>query len=282
LDLAKTQQERLQESTVSGAISRNLFEEKVQEVKSAQAKLEQAKSSAKNLWEEKQQAVQVAQGNLDKAKTAVNPTNAGVTAATERIQQEQAKGKTTLSALQKERETLVQQRLEIQKQLIRTHQELKQAESDLLKSVIRAPIAGTLLQLKLRNPGQIVQSSEAIAQISPFHSSLLIKAYVPAKDISKIKVGQKVQMQVSACPYPDYGTLLGNVKAIAPDALPIGKVDAGITGYEVLIQPKTLSVGRGNHQCYLQSGMEGRADIISQEETLLLFILRKAKLMSNF
>ncbi|MFN6566661.1 HlyD family efflux transporter periplasmic adaptor subunit [Dendronalium sp. ChiSLP03b] len=268
------------------ANAKNLLEEKGQAVKSAEAKLEQAKANAKNLLEEKDQALQIAQTNLEKAKTAIDPSNASVTVAAERIRQEQAKGEATLAALKKERETLLQQRLEFQKQLDRTYKELQQIENDLNKSVIRAPIAGTLLQLKLRNPGQAVQPSEAIAQIAPLDAPMLIKAQVPAQDIDKVKAGQKVQMQVSACPYPDYGTLKGTVKTIAPDALPVeNNATPSVTqvkAYEVTIEPQTMYVGKSYRQCQLKSGMEGRADIISRQETVLHFLLRKARLITDF
>ncbi len=226
LILAKLQRERLQPIVVSGAVPRNLFEEKEQEVKSAEAKLEQTKANAQSLLEEKEQALKVAQINREKAKTAINPSNALVTVASERIKQEQARGEATLAALKKERETLLQQRLELHKQLVSTGKELQQVKTDLNKSVIRSPIEGTLLQLNLRNPGQVVQPSEAIAQIAPLNAPLLIKARVPDQDIDKVKPGQKVQMQVSACPYPEYGTLKGTVETVAPDAVPTVKTTA--------------------------------------------------------
>ncbi|MTJ47806.1 HlyD family efflux transporter periplasmic adaptor subunit [Dolichospermum sp. UHCC 0259] len=286
LKLAILQRDRLQSIVTSGAISRNLIEEKEQAVKSAQAKLEQAKSTTKNLQEEKEQAVKLAQINLQKAKIAVNPSNANVTIALERINQEKSKGEGNLAALKKERELLLQQRLELQKQQIRTRQELQQLENELNKSVIRSPTNGTLMQLKLRNPGQVVQLSEALAQIAPVDAPLIIKAQVSAKDIDKVKTGQAVQMQVSACPYPDYGTLKGIVKTVAPDILATTQNNSiintpQIANYEINIEPQSLFLGKGNHVCYLKSGMEGRADIISRQETVLQFILRKSKLITN-
>jgi multidrug efflux pump subunit AcrA (membrane-fusion protein) len=280
----KSAQAKLEQAKAN---AKNLQEEKAQAVKSAQAKLEQAKANAKNLQEEKDQALQIAQTNLEKAKTAVSPSNATVTVASERIKQEYAKGEATLAALKKERETQLQQHLEFQKQLERNRKELQQIENDLNQSVIRAPIAGTVLQLNLRNPGQVVQPSEAIAQIAPLNAPLLIKTQVPAQDIDKVKIGQKVQMQVSACPYPDYGTLKGTVKTIAPDALSVAKNSATATitpaaTYEVTIEPQTPYLGRSNRQCQLKPGMEGRADIISRQETVLRFILRKARLITDF
>lgn len=289
-NVAKLQRDRLQAIADSGAISRNILEEKQQAVKSARAKLEQAKNDAKTLLEEKLQAFKVAQTNLYKARTAINPSNSPVIIASERIKQEQARGEANLAALKKELQTLLQQRLEIQKQLIRTRQDLLQTEIDLKKSVIRAPITGTLLQLKLRNPGQVVQPSEAVAQIAPLNVPLQIKTYVPTQDINKVEPGQKVQMQVSACPYPDYGTLKGIVKNVSPDILPVSSTNqpqnytstnSQLNGYEVTIEPETLYVGRGEHKCYLQPGMQGRTDIITREETVMQFILRKARLITD-
>jgi multidrug efflux pump subunit AcrA (membrane-fusion protein) len=292
LKLAKIQRDRLQSIVGTGAVSRNLVEEKDQAVKSAQAKLEQAKSSSKNLQEEKEQAVKLAEINLQKAKIAINPSNSTVTVAAERIKQEQSRGEATLAALKKEGETLLQQRVELQKQQIRTRQELQQLENELSKSVIRSPTTGTLMQLKLRNPGQVVQVSQALAQIAPLDAPLIIKANVSAKDIDKVKANQAVQMQVSACPYPEYGTLKGTVKTVAPDAIATTQNNAlintpQIATYEVNIEPETLYLGKSDKAdrryrlCHLKSGMEGRADIISRRETVMQFILRKSKLITN-
>nr|WP_228014295.1 HlyD family efflux transporter periplasmic adaptor subunit [Fortiea sp. LEGE XX443] len=266
--------------------AKNSLEEKEQAVKAAEAKLEQAKANAKNSLEEKDQAFTIAETNLAKVKTALNPSNSPVTVASERIKQEQARGEANLAALKKEKETLHQQSIEFQKQLDSTQKELQQVENDLSKSVIRAPIDGILLQFKLRNPGQVVQPSEAIAQIAPLDAPMQIKARVPAQDIDKVKADQKVQMQVSACPYPDYGTLKGTVKTVAPDALAVQNNSTLPTvqpapAYEVTITPQTLYVGRGDRQCHLKPGMEGRADIISRQETVMHFILRKARLIAD-
>ncbi len=282
LNLAKVQRDRLKRIVDSGAISRNQLEEKEQAVKVASARLEQAKVAAKNLLEEKDHAVQIAQLSRKRAITALDPSNASVTVASERIKQEQARGEATIAALNKEKQTLLQQRLELQNQLNRARKELQQVEANLRESIIRSPIEGTLLQLNLRNQGQVVQPSEAVAYIAPLNAPLLIKTKVPAQDIDKVKPGQKVQMQVSACPYPDFGTLKGTVRTVAPDALPSANTGgvAAPQGYEVTIQPQTMVLGE-TRQCRLQSGMEGRADIISREETVLKFVLRKARLVAD-
>jgi multidrug efflux pump subunit AcrA (membrane-fusion protein) len=290
LNLAKQQRDRLQSVVESGAIARNLAEEKEQAVKSAQAKLAQAKANTQDLLEEKEQTLKIATIKLERAQSSINPHNAGVIIAAEKIQQEKASGEATLAALNRERKTLMQQRLELEKQIMRARKELQQVKTDLNETVIRAPITGTVLQLNLRNPGQVVQPTQPIAQIAPQKGPLVIQAFVQPQDIDKVRPGQKVQMQVSACPYPDFGTLHGTVKAVTPDAIPVGNnnSESGVAptstrvAFQATIEPHTAYVGTGERQCHLQPGMEGRADIISREETVLNFLLRKSRLITDF
>jgi HlyD family secretion protein len=51
--------------------------------------------------------------------------------------------------------------------------------------------------------------------------------------------------------------------------------------YTVTIQPERSFLQASKQQCQIQAGMEGRADIISRQETVLQFILRKARLLSD-
>jgi multidrug efflux pump subunit AcrA (membrane-fusion protein) len=104
-------------------------------------------------------------------------------------------------------------------------------------------------------------------------------------------------VRVSSCPYPDYGTLKGKVKAISPDAFvpqsngattvapttaTSQKAAAIGAFYEVTIEPENLSLYQGEKLCSVQLGMEGTADIISREGTVLQFFLRKARLVADF
>ena len=47
------------------------------------------------------------------------------------------------------------------------------------------------------------------------------------------------------------------------------------------IKPETLVLGKGKNLCHIQLGMEGRVDIVSREETVLKFFLRKARLIAD-
>lgn len=94
-------------------------------------------------------------------------------------------------------------------------------------------------------------------------------------------------------PHPDYGSLQGTVSSISPDAIEpqsnfnssnssLGMGQISQTGsYKVNIKPENYVLKIAEKECAIQLGMEGSADIISKEETVLQFILRKARLIAN-
>lgn len=260
LDLARAQMNQYQQLANTGAIAQLQIKEKEEAFKAAQARLERAKAT-------------------------LNPSAAPVAIANERIAQERARGESTLATLNKEGKTLIQRQIEIQNQLNSDARELKQIGMELQKSVIRAPASGTILKLELRNASQVVRAAEPIAQIAPSNTPIVVKARVAAQDIGKVAVGQKVQMRVSAYPYPDYGTLIGKVSAIAPDAIAPESNNANTPAvapsYEVTIQPEKTNLLKGDRPYPIQPGMEIAAEIISREETVLTFILRKARLLTD-
>jgi multidrug efflux pump subunit AcrA (membrane-fusion protein) len=122
---------------------------------------------------EKEQALKASLAKVERAKTGLNPIPASVVIANERIEEEKAKGEANLAILSKERENLIQRKVEIENQISRNANQLQQTEVALNKSLIRASTDGRILQLKLRNPGQFVNAGDAIAQIAPSNASLL-------------------------------------------------------------------------------------------------------------
>ncbi|OIP68629.1 MAG: hypothetical protein AUK43_15395 [Oscillatoriales cyanobacterium CG2_30_40_61] len=89
-------------------------------------------------------------------------------------------------------------------------------------------------------------------------------------------------MRVSAYPYPDYGIWEGRVISISPDAIiPQNTgVNSIIPYYEVTIQPDKVYL-KDDPKNALQPGMEIQADIVAKNETVLTFILRKARLLTD-
>lgn len=245
--------------------------------------------------QEKQAAFEIAQARLERLEAGLNPSAATVSITQAQIGQDQAQGTSALASLSQERAAFLHQRLEIQNQLSSDRQALDQVAVNLQNATIVSPISGTVLRLMLRNSGQVVERGEAIAEIVPDQVPLVVKAWVPTQEIAKVRVCQaapgstceqgRVQMRVSAYPHPDYGILQGVVTAISTDTLPpppeVAATNPAAAYYEVTIQPEAAYLKQGGQRHFLQSGMELTAEIISNQETLLTFVLRKAKLLAG-
>jgi len=275
LSAAQSKQKRYQSGVEAGAISQDQFEE--------------VQLAAR----QQEQAVEAAKARRQRVEAALNPSQSAVAIAFERIAQEKASGQANLATLDKERGALIQQRIEMTKQLERDRHEFQQVALELQQTIIKATSDGIIAKLNLRNPGQMVSAGQEIGQIVPRDSALVIKAAVSPGDRSKLKLGQNAQMKVSACPYPDYGTLKGTIYQISEDTL---KPDArqpqgtstlnqqGTPGsfYEIIIQPENLVLNQKEKQCAIELGMQGNVDIISREENVLQLFLRKARLSADF
>jgi len=230
------------------------------------------------------------EAQLSRVQAALNPSAANIEIASENIVQQRARGEATLARLLRERQQLLRLMTGNETTLENYEEDLNQIASDISDAVIRAPVSGVIQEFTLRNRGQMVQKGELVARIALADNALEVKAFVAIQDIGDVAVGQRVFMRVSACPYPDYGTLQATVIAISPDAvtsqITSRRVERGarlgsMTGYDVTARPDTLVLDNGGRSCEIQAGMEGRVDIVSREETVLQFILRKARLITD-
>lgn len=277
LKFVELDRDRYEQLSGTGAIGMREYDQKKLLVEETQGILAAGKKS-----------VEIAETKVRIAQSAINPSQAIVDMAENRIAQETARGQAIIATLKKEKQALTQRRVDMQNQLNQLQKELQQVQNQLQATIIRATSDGIIFKLNLRNPGQVVRASEPVAEIVPQNAPLEIKAMIPTGDIQKVEVGQEVILRVDACPYPDYGTLKAVVSNISPDVMTIpgnsmgaAATAAAASFFEATVQPETMTFGNGDRQCRIQSGMNTKADIISKQETALQFVLRRARLMTD-
>jgi multidrug resistance efflux pump len=285
LRIAQQKFERYQNVSQSGALPQNQLEEAqfaVEQQRESVAERTALLESQKQTIIRQSKAVSSAKARLQGVLAMVNPSDGLVTMAKEKIAQEKAIKQVNVARLNQEKSSLSQRQSELQKSIENDNQELLQVKKDISKMVITAPISGIILKLNLRNANQIMRLGDKIAQIAPSNTPLVIKAKVSTQDIGKVKLQQNAQMRVTAYPYPDYGILKGKIIAISPDAIiPQSNNNNPVTPYyEVTIKPTQLYL-KNNSKNALQSGMEMQTDIIAKDDTVLKFILRKLRILTD-
>lgn len=81
---------------------------------------------------------------------------------------------------------------------------------------LRAPISGAVQNLKGIQPGSVIAANEIIAEISP-ETGMIAEVYVLPKDIGLIRPDIKVNFQVDAFNYNQWGLLTGKVLTVSND-----------------------------------------------------------------
>lgn len=96
--------------------------------------------------------------------------------------------------------------------------QIQQTEEQIRRSVIHAPVSGSLEEFSGIFPGSVLQSGEVIGVISP-DSKLIGEMYIPSKDIAYLRAGQEVFLQIDAFPSRDWGMVNAEIYDISNDYL---------------------------------------------------------------
>jgi HlyD family secretion protein len=128
LAFAEDERRRYQMLVTAGAISQNDFNKKILTVNQNKAEVLSV-----------QKTIDIAIARRKSAQTNLNPSNAIVSIAGQRIAQEQARGAVTIATLKKEKQALMQRSVELANQLNQTRKELEQLAVQLQKTRLKQP-----------------------------------------------------------------------------------------------------------------------------------------------
>lgn len=116
-----------------------------------------------------------------------------------------------------------QQKSEWENQLVNYQNQLKELKNNQVQlndtknlSVIKAPVSGTLLNVNGIEEGGFVPVGMQLAELSPF-SDLIVECYINPSDIGLLRKNAKVNFQVSAFNYNQWGLATGKIKEISSD-----------------------------------------------------------------
>ncbi|MFN9057097.1 MAG: HlyD family efflux transporter periplasmic adaptor subunit, partial [Cyanobacteriota bacterium] len=156
-----------------------------------------------------------------------------------------------------------------------------------VNATVRSPVEGVVFKLEVRNPMQTVSAGQKLASIAPSQAEMVAKVAVQGEDVDLVVPGQRADLRLQACPFPDFGTLPARVMAISPDALPAqSEPESSEVGerpplnglYEVTLRLEKRALQSRSRRCVTRLGMALNADITTKEESVLSFVLRKTRL----
>lgn len=98
------------------------------------------------------------------------------------------------------------------------------------RQVIRAPVSGKVVGLKVATVGGIIMPRESLMEIAPTGDHLIVEAKVALEDISEVKVGQVGEVTVSGLRLVDRPQVMAKVTYVSDDRL-VAPASQGPSGY---------------------------------------------------
>lgn len=140
---------------------------------------------------------------------------------------------------------VVDELTQTQEQLYDLNQQLEAVVDRVTRATIRAPTAGTILNIKPNTYGAVVGSGDVLMEIVPDLKSMVVEAQVSPLDIDRVRVGQAAEVRFSV--FKDAYMVTGTLLNLSADRLV--NEDTGQSYYEATV--KLLE-----QDLYLLQGME--------------------------
>ena len=143
------------------------------------------------------------------------------------------------------------------------------------RTTVRAPVAGTIKQVKVTTVGGVVQPGMDLIEIVPRDDTLLVEARVRPRDIAFLRPGLDAMVKLSAYDFSIYGGLAGKVEHVSADAIVDDRPGVAPESY-YLVRVRTSQVSRGAGKRHLKviPGMQATVDIRTGRRTVLQYLLK--------
>jgi membrane fusion protein, peptide pheromone/bacteriocin exporter len=99
---------------------------------------------------------------------------------------------------------------------------LVEADEEVERLSLRAPISGSLEELAPVSPGSFVQAGQVIASISP-REALIAEVFVTPKDVGLLRADLPARLLIDAFNYNDWGFVTGRIVEISDDFILVGQ-----------------------------------------------------------
>ncbi|WGV28403.1 HlyD family efflux transporter periplasmic adaptor subunit [Halotia branconii] len=239
----------------------------------SQRSQEQAKSDITQARLRLQEEVSRYQGTMNQAF-------ADIQQAKLRLQEQQSSyqsivqaGKLAVLKNQEQLKDLQTQITTLQSEIAQTGSQITSLNLQLQQRVVRSPIDGVIFELPIQKPGPVVETGQAIAQIAPENTPLILKAQMPSQQSGFLKVGMPVKVKFDAYPFQDYGVLEGRVSWISPNSKVQNEGQNRVETYELDITLDHPYIQAGNKHITLTPGQTATAEVIIRQRRVIDFIL---------
>jgi HlyD family secretion protein/epimerase transport system membrane fusion protein len=159
----------------------------------------------------------------------------------------------------------------VQSELAEIEQRLAASRDVLERTLITAPVDGTVVALRFRTPGGVIRPGEPVLEIVPDSEELLIDARVSPMDIDVVRAGLPARVVLPAFQQRHMPQIQGRVRQISADALT--DPQTGQRFFEARIEIDRNQLAALEPALELTAGMPAEVYITTGERTALDYLL---------
>ncbi len=141
------------------------------------------------------------------------------------------------------------------------------------RTEVRAPVRGTVKQIKVNTVGGVIQPGMDLVEIVPLEESLLVEASIRPQDIAFLRPGQDAKVKVTAYDFALYGMLDGKLEHISADAI-ADPQQQGQSFFQIRVRTARSSLGSPEKPLPIIPGMMAEVDILTGKRTVLDYFLK--------
>lgn len=152
-------------------------------------------------------------------------------------------------------------------------EQARQANSVLDRTMIKAPVSGTIVRMYYHTSGGVIESGKAILEILPSDVPLIIEAKIPRMQIDEVRKGQTASVRLSALNQRTTPVLEGHVDYVSADSVKEASGSATSESYiaRVSIAPDQLALV---HNFTPTPGMPAEILIQTHERTFFEYLTK--------
>lgn len=211
-----------------------------------------------------------AQGRAAQAAGEANSAGIAVERARGALQEAEFE---RVSVLQTYRAEAMQALTDAKTELAGMGRELPALEDKVVRTDVRAPIAGTISRVLVSTLGGVVKPGEPLVELVPLDDTLVVEGKVRPQDIAFLAPGQRASIKITAYDFARYGSLQGRIEHISADAA--DDPQSGESFYTIRVRTNGDSSLKGDDGALLPitPGMVAQIDVLGQKRSVLSYIL---------
>ncbi len=161
---------------------------------------------------------------------------------------------------------------ETAKELAEFQELLRPAKNAQDRTIIAAPLAGQVINLKISTLGGVITPSETLMEIVPTSNNLIVEVKIKTSDIDNVHIGQQTNIQLLAYNRRTTPLLDGKLIYLSGDVIE-DTVEPGNFYYLSHIEVNKQSLNQLEENIELFPGMPITAFVQTRERTFIDFIL---------